>query len=121
MQFYRKKTLYDLYSWARNDDNTAKALIEEFNKYISRNSFYSELNYTDIDSELSKLDESILEKKNVLDTFMSSYKALINAGISGAEREEYASYVTDAKLSYYEDIEKMINLYLEDGYLEKIE
>lgn len=29
---YREKTLYDLYSLARNDNNTAKALIEEFNK-----------------------------------------------------------------------------------------
>lgn len=81
-------------------------LIEEFNKFISRNSYYSELNYTDLDSELIKVEESLEEKKGVLDTFTSSYDALINAGISGAEREEYSSYVMDAKLSYYEDIEK---------------
>ena len=88
-------------------------LIDEFNKFISRNKYYSELNYTDIDLELVKLEEAILEKKNVLDTFTSSYKALINAGISGAEREEYASYVADARLSYYEDVEKkcVLNIY----------
>ena len=88
-------------------------LIDEFNKFISRDNYYSELNYTDFDLELIKLEESILEKKGVLDTFTSSYKALINAGISGAEREEYASYVNDARLSYYEDIEKrfILNIY----------
>ena len=88
-------------------------LIDEFNKYISRNEYYSGLNYTDIDLELTKLDESILDKKSVLDTFMSSYQALISAGISGAEREEYSSYVQDARLSYYEDIERkcILNIY----------
>ena len=88
-------------------------LIDEFNRFISMNKYYSELNYTDIDLELSKLEESLLEKKNVLDTFTSSYKALVNAGISGAEREEYASYVSDARLSYYEDIERkyILNIY----------
>ena len=88
-------------------------LIDEFNKFISREKYYSELNYTDIDLELNKIEESLIEKKSVLDTFMSSYKALINAGISGTEREEYASYVEDAKLSYYDDIEKkfILNIY----------
>jgi len=88
-------------------------LIDEFNKFISRNSYYSELNYTDIESELVKIEEVLIEKKNVLDTFTSSYKALVNAGISGADREEYASYVMDAKLNYYEDIEKkfILNIY----------
>jgi len=88
-------------------------LIDEFNKFISRDSYYSNLNYTDIDLELAKLEESIIEKKSVLDTFLSSYQALINAGISGSEREEYASYVQDAKLSYYDDIEKrcILNIY----------
>ena len=88
-------------------------LIDEFNKFIARNNYYSELNYTDIDLELVKLEESLLEKKNVLDTFTSSYKALLNAGISGAEREEYASYVMDARLNYYEDLDKkyILNIY----------
>ena len=88
-------------------------LIDEFNKYISRNSYYSELDYTDIDLELTKIEESLLEKKSVLDTFTSSYQALVNAGISGAEREEYSSYVADARFNYYEDIEKkyVLNIY----------
>ena len=88
-------------------------LIDEFNKCISKNSYYSGLNYLDIDSELTKLDESIVEKKSVLDTFSSSYQALVNAGISGAEREEYSSYVQDARINYYEDIEKkcILNIY----------
>ena len=88
-------------------------LIDEFNRFISNNKYYSELNYTDIDSELNNLDESILEKKSVLDTFTSSYQALLSAGITGAEREEYSSYVQEAKLSYYEDVEKknILNIY----------
>ena len=88
-------------------------LIDEFNKIISRDKYYSELNYTDIDLELTKLEESIIEKKNVLDTFTSSYEALVSAGISGAEREEYSSYVSEAKLNYYDDIEKkcILNIY----------
>lgn len=88
-------------------------LIDEFNRFISRDKYYSELNYPDIDLELTKLEESLLEKKSVLDTFTSSYQALVNAGISGAEREEYSSYVQEAKLSYYEDIEKkcILNIY----------
>lgn len=88
-------------------------LIDEFNRFISRDKYYSELNYTDIDLELTKLEDSLTEKKGVLDTFVSSYQALVNAGISGAEREEYSSYVGEAKLSYYEDIEKkcVLNIY----------
>ena len=88
-------------------------LIDEFNKFISKNEYYSELNYTDIDLELSKIEDSLLEKKSVLDTFTSSYQALISAGISGAEREEYSSYVQDARTSYYEDLEKkyILNVY----------
>ena len=88
-------------------------LIDEFNKFISNNDYYSDLNYTDIDLELANLENSLMEKKNVLDTFTSSYKALVSAGISGAEREEYASYVQDARMNYYEDIEKkcVLNIY----------
>ncbi|MBQ2873046.1 MAG: hypothetical protein IJE89_03495 [Bacilli bacterium] len=88
-------------------------LIDEFNKYISNYEYYSELNYTDIDLELTKIEESLLEKKSVLDTFLSSYQALVNAGISGAEREEYASYVSEARVNYYEDLEKkyILNIY----------
>ena len=88
-------------------------LIDEFNKFISEDEYYSSLNYTDIDLELSKLEESLLEKKSVLDTFTSSYQALVGAGISGAEREEYSSYVDEAKLNYYADVEKkyLLNIY----------
>ena len=88
-------------------------LIDEFNRFISLNKYYSELNYTDIDLELVKLEESLLDKKNVLDTFTSSYNALVSAGISGAQREEYASYVSDARLSFYDDLEKkfVLNIY----------
>ncbi len=88
-------------------------LIDEFNRFISRDKYYYELNYTDIDLELTKLEESLSEKKTVLDTFTSSYQALVNVGISGAEREEYSSYVQEARLNYYEDLEKkcVLNIY----------
>ena len=88
-------------------------LIEEFNKFVNNHDYYKELNYLDIDIELDKLEESIAEKKGVLDTFSSSYKALMSAGISGTEREEYSSYVNEAKYNYYEDVDKkyILNIY----------
>ena len=88
-------------------------LIDEFSKLISNDSYYSSLNYTDIDEELNKLNSVINDKLDVMNTFISSYEALKNAGISGAEREEYLSYVVDAKEDYYNEVEKMymLNIY----------
>ena len=88
-------------------------LIEEFNKIISNEEYYSTLNYTDIDSELIKVNGTINEKKDVMNTFISSFDALKNAGISGVEREEYLSYVVEAKKDYYNELEKMymLNIY----------
>lgn len=81
-------------------------LIDEFNKVITRDEYYRNLNYMDIDSELEKILVSANEKKDVMQTFVSSFEALKNAGITGAEREEYLSYVQDAKYDYYNEIEK---------------
>ena len=81
-------------------------LIEEFNRYITRDSYYAGLNYTDIDDELNKIETSLTDKLDVMNTFISSYEALKNAGISGAEREEYLSYVKDSKVDYYNELEK---------------
>ena len=88
-------------------------LIEEFNKVIKNNEYYTNLNYLDIDNEIIKLDSSLKEKLDNMNTFISSYQALINAGISGSEREEYLSYVKDATLEYYNDLEKeyLLNIY----------
>ena len=81
-------------------------LIEEFNKFITSDSYYGGLNYTDIDDELVKIEGSLNEKNDVMSTFISSYEALRNAGISGSEREEYLSYVNDSKMDYYNELEK---------------
>ena len=88
-------------------------LIDEFNKYITRDEYYSSLNYMDIDTELIKIESSLNDKKEVMNTFISSYEALKNAGISGAEREEYLSYVSDARNDYYNELEKkyILNIY----------
>ncbi|MBQ8219443.1 MAG: hypothetical protein IJZ79_06795 [Bacilli bacterium] len=88
-------------------------LIDEFNKIVSRDEYYKSLNYIDIDEEISKIDNTLLDKKDVMETFISSYEALKNAGISGAEREEYLSYVQDSKLDYYNELEKryILNIY----------
>ena len=88
-------------------------LIDEFNKYITRDEYYSSLNYMDIDTELIKIESSLNDKKEVMNTFISSYEALKNAGISGAEREEYLSYVNDARNDYYQELEKkyILNIY----------
>ena len=88
-------------------------LIDEFNKLTSSNEYYSSLNYTDIDGELVKIDNNLKEKREVMNTFTSSYDALKNAGISGSERDEYLSYVNDAKKDYYNELNKkyVLNIY----------
>ena len=88
-------------------------LIEEFNKIITSDEYYNGLNYMDIYVELDKIDASLRDKFEVMNTFISSYEALKNAGISGAEREEYLSYVVDAKNDYYSELEKkyILNIY----------
>ena len=88
-------------------------LIDEFNKIITNDEYYAKLNYTDIDQELLKINAAINDKKDVMNTFVSSYEALKNAGISGAEREEYLSYVADSRVDYYNELEKMymLNIY----------
>lgn len=88
-------------------------LLEEFTKLIADKEYYAKLNYVDIDSELVSLENEIIEKKNTLDTFLSSYKALEKSGISGSERDEYRSYVQDVENDYYKDAEKkyFLNIY----------
>ncbi len=88
-------------------------LIDEFNKVIANDPYYSTLNYTDIDGELVKIEVNLKDKLEVMNTFISSYDALKDAGISGAEREEYLSYVGDAKRDYYGELEKkyILNIY----------
>ena len=96
------------------------SLIDEFNKVVAGNEYYSELNYTDIEEELNKLEEILSDKKDVMNTFTSSYEALKNAGISGVEREEYLSYVQDARVDYYNELEKSFILNIYKLVLDKI-
>ena len=88
-------------------------LVEEFNKVIINDEYYKNLNYLDIDLELEKINTSIIDKRELMNTFISSYDALCVSGISGAEREEYLSYVQDAKEDYYACLEKnyILNIY----------
>ena len=89
------------------------SLVEEFTKVICDDEYYTSLNYVDIDPSLTKLENSILEKKSTLDTFVSSYEALERAGISGSEKDEYKQYVKEVSEDYYTDAEKkyMLNIY----------
>ncbi|MBQ9853675.1 MAG: hypothetical protein IJO57_01420 [Bacilli bacterium] len=94
-------------------------LIEEFSKIISKDEYYTSLNYEDIDLEIDKLNQSIIDKETVMNTFISSYEALVSAGISGNEREEYSSYVSDSRLDYYSDLEKKFLLEIYKLVLDK--
>lgn len=107
---------------ANNDIVNSKLedeLIDNFNKVIANNSYYTSLNYTDIETEINKIDISASEKKDVMNTFTSSYEALRSAGITGAEREEYLSYVQDARYDYYNEIEKKFILSIYKLILDK--
>ena len=94
-------------------------LLDEFNKVILDDEFYSQLDYTDIDKYLEDLDISCKDKKVTFDTFVASYDALNNSGISEGEKNEYRSYVEDAKLDYYNDVEKAYVLKLYKLVLDK--
>lgn len=95
------------------------ALLDEFNKIILDDEYYSKLSYTDIDKELEDLDISSKDKKTTLDTFIASYDALENSGIGEDEKNEYKSYVRDAKVDYYSDVEKIYILKLYKMVLDK--
>lgn len=94
-------------------------LLDEFNKVILDDEYYSKLSYTDIDKELEDLDISSKDKKATLDTFIASYDALENSGIGEDEKNEYKSYVRDAKVDYYSDVEKIYILKLYKMVLDK--
>ena len=94
-------------------------LLDEFNKIILDDEYYSKLSYTDIDKELEDLDISSKDKKATLDTFVASYDALENSGIGEDEKNEYKSYVRDAKVDYYNDVEKIYILKLYKMVLDK--
>ena len=88
------------------NDKLEDELIAEFNKIITNDEYYKKLNYMDIDNEIVNIDNNLKDKYEVMNTFISSYNALKDAGISGAEREEYLSYVNDSKKDYYCELEK---------------
>ena len=116
LKSYRDKLEEKYENKANNEIINSKLedeLLDEFNKIISEDEYYANLNYPDIEEEISKLDNSINEKFDIMNTFISSYEALINAGISGSEREEYFSYVKDSQKEYYNDLEKkyILNMY----------
>ena len=94
-------------------------LLDEFNKIILDDEYYSKLSYADIDKELEDLDISSKDKKATLDTFIASYDALENSGIGEDEKNEYKSYVRDAKVDYYNDVEKIYILKLYKMVLDK--
>ena len=94
-------------------------LLDEFNKIILDDEYYSKLSYTDIDKELEDLDISSKDKKATLDTFVASYDALENSGIGEDEKNEYKSYVRDAKVDYYNNVEKIYILKLYKMVLDK--
>ena len=106
----KRKELEEKYENKANSEiinsKLEEELIDEFNKIITNAEYYKSLNYLDIDNELGEINSIINEKKDVMNTFISSYEALKNAGISGAEREEYLSYVQDAKEDYYKSLER---------------
>ena len=119
----KRKELEEKYEDKANNEvinnKLEEELIDEFNKIIIDDEYYKNLNYLDIDNELNTLNNEVNEKKDVMDTFISSFEALKNTGISGAEREEYLSYVQDAKNDYYKSLEKKYTLELYKLVLDK--
>lgn len=81
-------------------------LLEYFMSLIKSDSTYSTYDYGDIKYELEKEEEVIKHKKEELDNFYMAYDSLENQILPENKKEEYKSYVEDAKRDYYDSKEK---------------
>ncbi|MBR3162371.1 MAG: hypothetical protein IKF19_06550 [Bacilli bacterium] len=97
----------------RNSESEEE-LLNKFNSIVKRVDAFKEINIENADLKLSDIKESVEDSKKSLDIFNRSFSTLNDAGISGEEREEYKSYVNNAKEIYYnnKELEYLIRLYI---------
>ena len=104
-------------SKAKSEERNNKSeeeLSNRFNNITRRKEEFNDINSENIELKLSDIKAIVDDSKKSLDIFNKSYSTLNSAGISGEEKEEYLSYVNNAKEAYYsnKELEYLMNLYM---------
>lgn len=91
-----------------------KELLNKFENILKKIDIFKDINLENVESKLNDVISLVQDSKKSLDIFDKSYATLTNAGISGAEQEEYLSYVNSARDAYYKNKEEeyLIRLYM---------
>ena len=94
---------------SKSEEKNSKAEEELFNRFkniVGNLDLFKDVNVENIDSKLTDVIAVTADSKKSLDIFYKSFSTLNNAGISGEERNEYLSYVNNAKDIYYTNKEQ---------------
>lgn len=84
-----------------HNNKNEEALLNKFTNIINSIDELKDINEDNIDSKLNDTISIVEESKKSLDIFVKSYTTLSETGISYDEKEEYKSYVDNAKDVYY--------------------
>jgi hypothetical protein len=91
-----------------------KELLNRFNNIIRNIPEFKEVTLENIEEKLSNIISEVEDSKKSLDIFNTSFTTLNQAGISEEEKQEYQSYVNNAKEVYYnnKELEYLFKLYI---------
>lgn len=101
---------------AKDEDrnkNFEEELANKYNNIVRTKKEFLDINLDNADIKLSDIKLIVEDSKKSLDIFNKSFDTLNQAGISGEERNEYLSYVNNAKVAYYDnkELEYLVKLY----------
>ena len=94
---------------SKSEEKNGKAEEELFNRFkniVGNLDLFKDVNVDNIDTKLNEVIAVTADSKKSLDIFYKSFSTLNDAGISGEERNEYLSYVNNAKDIYYTNKEQ---------------
>ena len=102
---------------AKSEETNTKAEDDLFNRFklvVNNLSLFKNLNKDNASEKLNEVVALTEDSKKSLDIFNKSYATLNQAGISGAEKDEYLSYVNSAKEAYYtnKEDEYLLRIYV---------
>ncbi len=94
---------------SKSEEKNIKAeedLFARFKNIVSNMDLFRGINSDNIDAKLNDVIAVTADSKKSLDIFNKSFSTLNQAGISGEERNEYLSYVNNAKNLFYDNKEE---------------